>query len=285
MRRAFTPLTPLRGWRKLAVHTWGKPRDPSTYAFVDVAMPAALAYCERLRRESGVHVTVTHLVVRGVAVALAQFPQMNGIVSRGRIMLRESTDIFLQVATGGGGELSGVKIANADKKSVLEIAREAEDRVARIRERRDLQVERTKSLLDRVPTRLLGRLMRMISYLTYDLDLDLSRFGVVKDEFGTAMVTNVGVFGIGKALGPIVPFSRTTMVVLMGKIEDRVVAENGRAVVKPMMTLGVTLDHRFMDGYHGGEMARICSEYLENPEREAVARVRAFAVVAGRGAE
>jgi pyruvate/2-oxoglutarate dehydrogenase complex dihydrolipoamide acyltransferase (E2) component len=282
MRRVFTPLEPLRGWRKLAVHTWRPPRDPSTYAMVDVAMPAAIAYCERLRREGGVHVTVTHLVVHGVALALAQFPQMNGIVSRGRIMLRESVDIFMQVATGGGGELSGVKIGNADKKSVLEIAREAEERVARIRERRDKQVERTKSLLDRVPSRLLGRLMRTIAYLTYDLDLDLSRFGVVKDEFGTAMVTNVGVFGISRALGPIVPFSRTTMVVLMGKIEDRVVAENGRAVVKPMMTLGVTFDHRFMDGYHGGEMARICCAYLENPEQEGVARARAFAVVGGR---
>jgi len=168
---------------------------------------------------------------------------------------------------------------------VLEIAREAEERVARIRERRDKEVERTKSLLDRVPARLLGTLMRTISYLIYDLDLDLSRFGVVKDEFGTAMVTNVGVFGIGKALGPIVPFSRTTMVVLMGKIEDRVVAEGGRAVVKPMMTLGVTFDHRFMDGYHGGEMARICCAYVENPEQEAVPRARAFAVVGGGRAE
>src|SRR5262249_53134343 len=93
----------------------------------------------------------------------------------------------------GGAGLSGLQIANADKKSVLEIAREAEERVARIRARRDQQVERTKSLLDRVPTRLLGRLMRVLSYLIYDLDLDLSRFGVVKDEFGTAMVTNVGV--------------------------------------------------------------------------------------------
>ncbi len=285
MRRVFTPLEPLRGWRKLAVHTWSPPRDPSTYALVDVAMPAALAYCERLRRESGVHVTVTHLVVKGVALALAQFPQMNGIVSRGRIMLRDSVDIFMQVATGGGGELSGLKIGGADKKSVLEIAREAEERVARIRERRDQHVERTKSLLDRVPARLLGRLMRTISYLTYDLDLDLSRFGVVKDEFGTAMVSNVGVFGISAAFGPLVPFSRTPMAVLMGKVEDRVVVEHGRPVVKPMMTLGVTLDHRFMDGYHGGEMARICCAYVENPEQEAVAPVRAFAVVRGRGGE
>jgi len=210
-------------------------------------------------------------------MALAQFPQMNGIVSRGRIMLRDSVDIFLQVATSGGAELSGLKIANADKKSVLEIAREAEERVARIRARRDQQVERTKSLLDRVPHRLLGRMMRILSYLIYDLDLDLSRFGVVKDEFGTAMVTNAGVFGISAALGPIVPFSRTPMVVLMGQVEDRVVAENGRPVVKPMMTLGVTLDHRFMDGYHGGEMARICCAYVENPDREDVVAPRAFA--------
>jgi pyruvate dehydrogenase E2 component (dihydrolipoamide acetyltransferase) len=285
MRRVFTPLEPLRGWRKLAVHTWRPPRDPSTYALVHVEMANAIAYCDRLRRESGVHVTVTHLVVKGVALALAQFPQMNGIVSRGRIMLRDSVDIFMQVATGGGGELSGLKIGNADKKTVLEIAREAEERVTRIRARRDQHVERTKSMLDRVPARLLGRLMRTISYLIYDLDLDLSRLGVVKDEFGTAMVSNVGVFGIDIALGPLVPFSRTPMCVLMGKVEDRVVAENGRPVVKPMMTLGVTLDHRFMDGYHGGEMARICCEYVQNPEREAVTQVRQFAVVGTRPAD
>lgn len=282
MGRVFRPLEPLRGWRKLAVHTWSPPRDPSTYALVHVPMTTALDYCERVRRETGVHVTVTHLTVRGVALALKQFPQMNGIVARGRIMLRDSVDIFMQVATSGGAELSGVKIANADQKTPLEIAREAEARVARLRARRDQQVERTKSVLDRVPARLLGRMMRTIAYLIYDRDLDLSRFGVVKDEFGTAMVSNVGVFGISAAFGPLVPFSRTPMVVLMGKVEDRVEAENGRPVVRPMMTLCVTLDHRFMDGYHGGEMARITCEYLQDPGQDAVEAPAGFAVAAGR---
>jgi pyruvate dehydrogenase E2 component (dihydrolipoamide acetyltransferase) len=274
-------LEPLRGWRKLAVHTWSPPRDPSTYALVDVRMDAALAYCERLRRETGVRVTVTHLTVHGVALALKQFPQMNGIVARGRIMLHDSVDIFMQVATSGGTELSGFKVTNADQKTPLEIARAADERVARIRARRDQQVERTKSVLDRVPARLLGPMMRAISYLIYDRDLDLSRFGIVKDEFGTAMVSNVGVFGIRAAFGPIVPFSRTPMVVLMGAVEDRVVAENGRPVVRPMMTLCVTLDHRFMDGYHGGEMARITREYLQNLDRDAVAMPQAFAAASG----
>ncbi len=281
MGGVFTPLEPLRGWRKLAVHTWSPPRDPSTYALVDVRMDAALAYCERLRRETGVRVTVTHLTVHGVALALKQFPQMNGIVARGRIMLRDSVDIFMQVATSGGTELSGFKVTDADHKTPLEIALAAEERVARIRARRDRQVERTKSVLDRVPARLLGPMMRAIAYLTYDRDLDLSRFGIVKDEFGTAMVSNVGVFGIRAAFGPIVPFSRTPMVVLMGAVEDRVVAENGRPVVRQMMTLCVTLDHRFMDGYHGGEMARITRDYLQNPDRDAIEAPQAFVAAGG----
>ncbi len=266
MSRTFRPLEPLRGWRKLAVHSWRSPIDPSTYALCDMPMRAALEYCERARAATGVHVTVTHLVVRGVALAFRRFPQMNGIVARNRIMIRDGVDIFMQVAAGGGAELSGIKIARADEKSAVDVAREACERVERLRQRRDRQVERTKSMLDRVPLWALGPLMRTISYLIYDRDIDLTRFGVVKDEFGSAMVSNVGVFGITHAFGPLVPFSRTTMCVLVGAVEDRVVAEEGRPVVRPMLTLGVTYDHRFMDGYHGGEMAAITRAYLANPD-------------------
>lgn len=267
MARSFRPLTPLRGWRRVAVQTWRPPRDPSVYATLDIPMRNSLAYLERLREETGARVTVTHLVARGIALAIRSYPQLNGIVSRGRIMLRDSVDIFLQVAIEGGTELSGLKIANADTKSVLEIAREMEARVERLRQRRDRQVERTKSLLDRIPIPILGPVMRTIAYLTYDLDLDLSRFGVVKDEFGSAMVTNVGMFGLSHACAPLVPFSRTPLVVLVGEVQERAVAEAGRVVARPMVTLGVTFDHRFMDGWHGGAMAQLFRAYLEDPAR------------------
>jgi pyruvate/2-oxoglutarate dehydrogenase complex dihydrolipoamide acyltransferase (E2) component len=262
---AFRTLEPLRGWRRLAVHSWQPPRDPSVYAIVEVPMRSALAHLERLREETGVRVTVTHLVARGVALAIRQYPQLNGVVARGRIMLRDTVDIFLQVATEGGTDLSGIKIERADEKSVVEFAREMETRVEQLRQRRDKQVERTKSLLDRLPLPLLGPFMRTISYLIYDLDLDLSRLGVVKDAFGSAMVTNVGMFGLGAAFAPLVPFSRTPMVVLVGEVQDRAVVEAGRVVVRPMMSLGVTFDHRFMDGFQGGAMAQLFRAYLEDP--------------------
>src|SRR5579875_2420813 len=249
--RAFHPLEPLRGWRRVATQAWRAPQDPSVYAMIDVPMRAALAYLERVRAESGVRVTVTHLVARGVALALARYPQLNGVVARGRIMLRDSVDIFLQVATEGGA---------------AESARETEERVRLVRERRDQQVERTKSLFDRLPVRLIGPLLRVLGYLTYDLDLDLSRLGVVKDAFGSAMVTNVGMFGLATAFAPLLPFSRTPLIVLVGEVQERPVAEAGRVIVRPMLTLGVTFDHRFMDGWQGGAMAQLFRAFLEAPE-------------------
>ena len=267
MRRTFRPLRPLRGWRRVAAQTWRPPRDPSVYAVLDIPMRSSLAYLDRLREETGVRVTVTHLVARGIALAIRQYPQLNGIVARGRIMLRDTVDIFLQVAIEGGTELSGIKIARADEKSVVEMAREMEARVERLRQRRDRQVERTKSMLDRIPLPLLGPMMRTISYLTYDLDLDLTWMGVVKDEFGSAMVTNVGMFGLTQAHAPLVPFSRTPLVVLVGEMQEKPVAEAGRVVIRPVMTLGVTFDHRFMDGWHGGAMAQLFRAYIEDPAR------------------
>jgi len=261
----FRRLEPLVGWRRLATQTWRAADDPSVYAALELPMRNALAYLERVREETGVRVTVTHLVARALALAMHRYPQLNGIVARGRIMLRDTVDIFLQVATDGGMDLSGIKIERVDEKSAVDIAREVDARVERVRRRQDQQVERTKSQLDRLPLFLLGPMMRLISYLIYDLDLDLSRIGIVKDSFGSGMVTNVGMFGLSQAYAPLLPFSRTPVILLLGEVQDRPVAEAGRVVVRPMMTVGVTFDHRFMDGYYGGAMAQVFRAYMENP--------------------
>jgi pyruvate dehydrogenase E2 component (dihydrolipoamide acetyltransferase) len=65
----------------------------------------------------------------------------------------------------------------------------------------------------------------------------------------------------------LVPFSRTPLVVLVGEVQEKPIAEAGRVVVRPVMTLGVTFDHRFMDGYYGGAMAQLFRAYLEDPAR------------------
>jgi len=256
-------------WRRLATATWRAPNDSTVYGTIDVDITAGLDLIERLRREENVHATVTHLVAKALAMSLAQHPEGNGLILGRRVYLRDEVDIFCQVASEDGRDLSGVKLRSADRLSVAEIAALLSARAARVRARQDLDVERTKASLDRIPIWLLGPAMRAVSYLTYDLGLDLSRFGVAHDQFGSAMVTSIGSVdaGLGMALAPLVPFSRVPIVVLVNAVQRRPVAIGSSIEIRPMLTLGCTFDHRFIDGMIASSIARELHRNLQDAGR------------------
>lgn len=265
----FRRIDRLSSWRRLALHIWRRPKDPTVYGNLDVDMRRAVGYLETVNREfPDTEVTVTHLVVKAIAKALASWPQSNAIVSRGRLYMRDSVDVYCQVATDAGNDLSGVKIAHADRKSTVEIARELSARVQRVHAHQDAGSERTKRSLARIPDLALKPMLRLIEFLTYDLRLDLSRWGIAYDQFGGAMVSNVGVFGIGHGLAPLVPVSRTPIVLLVGEVKDQAVVSDGKIVVAPKMQIGCTFDHRVIDGFQAGRMARVVVGSLEDPFRE-----------------
>jgi pyruvate/2-oxoglutarate dehydrogenase complex dihydrolipoamide acyltransferase (E2) component len=253
-RRVANPTS----WRRLALATWKAPDNPTVYGAIEVDMSSGLELIEHLRRTAGIHVTITHLVAKALALGIAEHPDGNGLIVGRRVYVRDRVDIFLQVASEDGRDLSGVKIVDADKLPVQEIARQIEERAARLRARRDQEVERSKESLARVPDRLLAPAIRLVGFLTYNLGLDLSRFGVAYDQFGSAMVTSIGSIdaGLGMALAPMVPFSHVPIVVLVNNIQRRPVAVGDRVEIRPILTLGCSFDHRFIDGVIGARIAR-----------------------------
>src|SRR6185436_3470336 len=68
----FRPLENVPSWRTLALHAWGRPSDPSVYGIIDVPIGAAQAFLARTRDASGSKVTLTHLVGKAVALAIAE---------------------------------------------------------------------------------------------------------------------------------------------------------------------------------------------------------------------
>jgi pyruvate/2-oxoglutarate dehydrogenase complex dihydrolipoamide acyltransferase (E2) component len=264
--RGFRKAKRLSSWRRIALHLWDKPRDPTVYGVLEIEMSRALEYLNRLNApDADARATLTHLVVKAIAKAIAENPESNALVRRRQIYLRETVDVYCQVATDGGNDLSGVKVRNADRKSIEEIATELEDSVRRVQERRDAGSERTKRTVLSVPSRLLGPLLRTIEYLTYERLFDLEKLGIAFDQFGSAMVSNVGSFGIANGLAPLVPATRVPVVLLLGEVAERPVVRDGRIEVAPCMTIGCTFDHRVIDGYQAGRMARVVRQCLENP--------------------
>ncbi len=271
MGRIFEPAQHVTSWRRLAPHVWDRPQDPTVYGVMDLVVDRALPYLDELSSVSGTKVRVTHLVTKGLALGIRRMAGANGIVTRRRVALRQNVDIFVQVATEGGRDLSGTKLAKVDDMPLAEIARELATRAALVRRHSDPGVERTKSLVQRLPNAVLGLTVRAMEYLLYDLQLDLSRFGIASDQFGSAMVSNIGNFegfGMSFALAPLVPISRCPIVVLIGEVQKKPMVEGDRIVARSVVTLGCTFDHRMIDGAQGTAIAAVLRRVVEDPEKE-----------------
>jgi len=82
---------------------------------------------------------------------------------------------------------------------------------------------------------------------------------------GTFTLTNAG--GFGALLTT--PVINQPEVAILGihKIEDRPVARNKQVVIRPMMWLGLSYDHRLVDGTPAVQFLRRVCELLESPER------------------
>ena len=259
----------LTTWRKIALNTWTEPDNATIYGTIEVDVGPLQAYLKEQSEKHQIKCTITHAVTRSVALLLRRYPDCNVLVRGRRIWLRDQVDIFHQVAmpldeAGGKADLSGAVVRRADEKRVYEIARDLREQATAVRERRDGQMAKTRSMLFALPGPVMHATLKLLGWLSYTLNLDVP--GSPSDPFGSAMVTTVGMFGIKLAYAPLVTFSKCPLLVLVGAVEDRAVVRDGKIVVRPMCTMTATLDHRVMDGYLGGLLARELKRLLEEPK-------------------
>jgi 2-oxoglutarate dehydrogenase E2 component (dihydrolipoamide succinyltransferase) len=80
---------------------------------------------------------------------------------------------------------------------------------------------------------------------------------------GTFTITNGGVFGSLLST----PIINPPQVGILGlhKIEDRPVAQDGQVVVRPMMYVALTYDHRIVDGLEAVQFLVKVKEFIEDP--------------------
>jgi 2-oxoglutarate dehydrogenase E2 component (dihydrolipoamide succinyltransferase) len=82
---------------------------------------------------------------------------------------------------------------------------------------------------------------------------------------GTFTITNGGVFGSLMST-PIINIPQSA-ILGMHKIEERAIVVNGQIVIRPMMYLAVSYDHRIIDGRESVSFLVRVKELLENPDQ------------------
>ncbi|NKB76756.1 MAG: 2-oxoglutarate dehydrogenase complex dihydrolipoyllysine-residue succinyltransferase [Gammaproteobacteria bacterium] len=82
---------------------------------------------------------------------------------------------------------------------------------------------------------------------------------------GTFTITNGGVFG--SLLSTPIVNPPQSAILGMHKIQDRPMAENGEVVIRPMMYLALSYDHRIIDGKEAVQFLVTIKDILEDPAR------------------
>ncbi|MEY4616070.1 MAG: hypothetical protein RJB66_1030 [Pseudomonadota bacterium] len=259
----------LSSFRKVALGTWQTAGDPSVYSEMEFECEAALAYLAKISEQTGKKLTITHFVGKACAETIRRHPELNCILRWGKLYRRQDVDIFFQVASDTKGEdLSGTTVRHIDKKNIIEIAEDMQNKVKRIRDTGDIDYKEMKKTMRMIPAWASRYLLNFSSYLMYTLNLWSPLLGVPKDPFGSIMITSIGSIGLERAFVPLVPYSRIPCLIAIGSIRDAALVQNGQVVVKKVISLCVTFDHRVIDGMHASHMVKTMKKIFANPEQE-----------------
>jgi 2-oxoglutarate dehydrogenase E2 component (dihydrolipoamide succinyltransferase) len=84
-------------------------------------------------------------------------------------------------------------------------------------------------------------------------------------EGGTFTISNGGIFG--SLLSTPILNPPQSGVLGLHKIQDRPIAENGQVVIRPMMYVALSYDHRIIDGREAVSFLKAVKDALEDPAR------------------
>jgi pyruvate dehydrogenase E2 component (dihydrolipoamide acetyltransferase) len=81
----------------------------------------------------------------------------------------------------------------------------------------------------------------------------------------TFTLNNVGSFG-GSSGTPIINYPEVA-ILAVGRLQDKAVAQQGTVIVRPIIPLALSFDHRLIDGVMAGAFLARFKELVENPQQ------------------
>lgn len=243
-------------WRVTAAAIYTTPTDSRVYGSLEIDVTDAKRYIDE-KREAGSKLTMTHLVTAVVSRAVAfDVPEMNCFIRRGRVIGRKRIDAMVPVAMDGEAGVTSVIIKDAHSKTVSTIAEEIREKARTARSGEESKAARNKYLLNRIPWPLRRPVFLVLKWITIDMGIEIKALGLSAHSFGSFVISDIGSHGLKTGMTGLMPAAKVPAVIVLGKIEEKPVVRKGEIVIRTMLPLTGTFDHRIMDGAQIGKLAR-----------------------------
>lgn len=252
-------------WRKVASTIYKKPIDSKIYGTVELDVTELEKYISQ-KRKNGVKTTLTYILTLIVGRAIREeVPELNTYVKRGKIKQREQVDATVSVLLPGG-QMGSVKVENADQLTIDELSDKIAEKIRDSRKGNENDTMQSKSMLANVPWPFRNWLFKLYRTLTIHWGISMPVIGLDSNSFGSYVISNIGSVGLDTGYGSLLPSSNVSVVFILGSIVKKPVIINDKIVPRRIMALSATLDHRVVDGSHGGRLFRQIKHYIKHPE-------------------
>lgn len=176
--------------------------------------------------EKGVSLTYVSFFVKATVSSLKTFPYLNAAIDDDKEEIILKNDYNIGVAVDTPNGLMVPVIKSADQKSLLILAQEIGE-IAELTRNQKLPMERMKG--------------------------------------STFTITNIGSTGVGLSGTPIINYPEVAILAMHRIQKKPVVNENDEIVVRSMMGLSLSFDHRLIDGATASYFLKSIMKYIENP--------------------
>jgi len=259
-RQQITP------WRKVATAIYTGPKDCRIYGTVEIDVTETMDYIFQMREE-GTKVTLTHFVAAAIARCMYEdVPEINGFLRRGKIVMRKDVEVFVSVALERGRDLTGFAIPETHTLTVTEIERILTEEINKRRQGEESGAASSRQVLGQIPWPLKRPLFLFIKWWVYNLGFRFPFLDIPRDPFGSVILSNIGTHGLTTGMAALFPIGRVPAVIVMGKVVKKPLVINDEVVIRSVLPLTATMDHRIIDGAQAGALAKGVERRLKSPE-------------------
>ena len=230
-----------------------------------VVVDELLAYMERARERFDVD--ITHCVVAAAFRGYPKAPKMNQFVSGRRLYQRKETAVTFSMkrkAKDKRAKLSAVKLSPIEGETFRGFCERVNGKINVERSGKKTYQDKEFDLLTLLPRpvfRFGVGFLRMLDY--YNL---LPASFIHADAMYTSIfIANLGSVGMRAGYHHLYEWGTCPLFVMLGRIEERPMVEDGQVVARKVLHIRFTYDERIDDGFTAGHGIRSFIESLLHP--------------------
>lgn len=234
--------------RKMQIATWNDTGDPSLFVSHEIQISNLMEFVKNFNcNNPDSKISLTLLFAKIFGKVFEENPKINGCLSFGEFLPQKDVNMLIAVDIEGKN-LGFVVLEGCNHKSLKELSEEYRLKVKKLKKKECEKFNNQIKLVGWMPAFLMQLLTKVSSWISYDLGISIPFLHIKKHNFGYGMITNIMPFEMNDVHAPLVPFLKAAYIIVMNASRKIPIVENDQIVIREVMKLNYTVDHRFVDG-------------------------------------